>query len=1172
MPPDPSNFVRRGRDGKAIVPISAQALFEKQPPQALEAEMSLLGSMILDPRVIPDVLPFVRKSEDFYSESNGAIFKAIVDLYDQRNSGDLVQLVDMLRDRHVLDTIGGVGYLEQLAASVPTSVNAPHFAKIVGEKAKLRRLIDTAGSILYDAYHVGELGPEGAREVLDRAEMAVFEIAQEQAASDPQSLADLLELELQRIEAQDFGDGSMSGVATGYYDLDDKLRGLQPGELLVLAARPSMGKCLSADSEVVLRDGSIVTMESLHRLRCGEVATLGHDMRLAWTTPSAFIDDGRKPVFEVTTRLGRRVRTTLTHPFLSMQGWRPLGMLRVGEHIAVPRRIDAFGQGVLRDCEVKLLAYLIGDGGLTGTTPRFTNANERIASDFLSSVRAFGGVDAVRSDTRAHEAPSWRIVRQDDSVREDRARWHAQFALALTASGRTQRSIAQALGVSPASITHWMQGASVPSAPLRDACAAQLAAPHLASDDTQVRFDVPNAVASWLASLGLLGESSHTKAIPACVFTLRRDLLAMFLNRLFATDGWATTLRTGQVQLGYASVCEKLARQVQHLLLRFGIIASLRQRWVRYNQSRRSSWQLDITHAQSIHAFIEHVGIYGKEDALARAAASLAQRARTGDDAKTNRDLIPAAVCRQIEQAKGSASWAQLARASGIEHARGTNLHVGTRALSRGRLAKLVKGLRTLHDPTSADHLAGDLASHAAGHPTNTLINQLDALSTSDLYWDEIVSIEPLGLQQVYDITIDHTHNFVASDVCVHNTALALNLAEQMACGGISSGQTPTKRVPVGIFSLEMSKQALVQRMLSARSGVQGQLLRGGTRMGDKNLRDLMMAADELKAAPIYIDDSPDLTVLNLRARARRMVAQHGVKAIMIDYLQLMSAPGAARESRQVEVSTISRGVKALARELKVPILCLSQLNRASESREGNRPRMSDLRESGSIEQDADVILLLHREEYYHVQDESWKQENPDKVGIAEIIIAKQRNGPTGVVKLYWDNNTTRFKNYDAHMQAPGGVGGMGGMGGGGNDLGNPFHDAPRTSAPRAGQASAGTYGNAHYASPSGAAEAPPWTKPNMPGNMQVNMQGNTQQSNSPPQADAGFASAGFASTGFDEFDTDGEQPRESQSRENQSREIKPAPGTAFGNRAKKGIPDYHRDGGGSDQRPELSE
>jgi replicative DNA helicase len=139
----------------------------------------------------------------------------------------------------------------------------------------------------------------------------------------------------------------------------------------------------------------------------------------------------------------------------------------------------------------------------------------------------------------------------------------------------------------------------------------------------------------------------------------------------------------------------------------------------------------------------------------------------------------------------------------------------------------------------------------------------------------------------------------------------------------------------------------------------------------------------------------------------------------MIDYLQLLTSPGAARESRQVEVSTISRGIKALARELDLPVVCLAQLNRASEQREGNRPRMADLRESGSIEQDADVIILLHREDYYHVQDENWAIENPDKIGVAELIIAKQRNGPTGVVKLKWDAATTRFKNLDEHAQAP---------------------------------------------------------------------------------------------------------------------------------------------------------
>ena len=130
----------------------------------------------------------------------------------------------------------------------------------------------------------------------------------------------------------------------------------------------------------------------------------------------------------------------------------------------------------------------------------------------------------------------------------------------------------------------------------------------------------------------------------------------------------------------------------------------------------------------------------------------------------------------------------------------------------------------------------------------------------------------------------------------------------------------------------------------------------------------------------------------------------------MIDYLQLMSA-GSRVESRQIEVSEISRGVKAMARELNVPVICLSQLNRAAEQREGHRPRMSDLRESGSIEQDADVVMMLHREDYYHSGDQHWMAANQDKLGVAELIIAKQRNGPTGTVMLQWDSGTTRFGN-----------------------------------------------------------------------------------------------------------------------------------------------------------------
>ena len=236
-------------------------------------------------------------------------------------------------------------------------------------------------------------------------------------------------------------------------------------------------------------------------------------------------------------------------------------------------------------------------------------------------------------------------------------------------------------------------------------------------------------------------------------------------------------------------------------------------------------------------------------------------------------------------------------------------------------------------------------------------------------------------------------------------TAFALNIAEQMGIAGHG----------VGIFSLEMGKQQLVQRMLCARGRIDSQRMRRST-LREDDYKRLMAACGDLENAPIYIDDTPGLSLLQLRSKARRMKDKHDISAIVIDYLQLMSAGGRV-ESRQIEVSEISRGVKAMARELKVPVLCLSQLNRAAEQREGHRPRMSDLRESGSIEQDADVVMMLHREEYYHRGDPDWLDQNPDKQGVAEVIVAKQRNGPTGVVNLAWDAASTKF--HDLSFASP---------------------------------------------------------------------------------------------------------------------------------------------------------
>lgn len=451
-------------------------LFEQLPPHTIEAEMSLLGSLLLDPRVIGDVILIVRNGESFFKPANGAIYDAVIELYDKRGSVDIVQLNQLLIDRDILDTIGGQDYLVELASSVPSASNAKYYAGLVREKAMIRGLIETAGEILYDAYN----SPEDARSILEEAEQRIFNLAQQSEQASSQTLRELID---QTMKFLDENEGrAITGVATGYAELDEMTAGLQQGEMLIIAARPSMGK-----------------------------------------------------------------------------------------------------------------------------------------------------------------------------------------------------------------------------------------------------------------------------------------------------------------------------------------------------------------------------------------------------------------------------------------------------------------------------------------------------------------------------------------------TALALNLAEQVALQGKS----------VALFSLEMSRQQLVQRLLCSRSGVDSQRLRRNM-LRDREWHKLHRACDQLMDAPIYIDDTPGLSSMQLRAKARRLMAKHDLKMVVIDYLQLMTS-GRRAESRQQEVSEISRAVKAMARELEVPVICLSQLNRAAEQREGHRPRMADLRESGSIEQDADVIMMLHREEYYHQQDPHWAEDNPEKVGVAELIIAKQRNGPTGTVRLTWVPSSTRFR--DHSHAAPTGMG-----------------------------------------------------------------------------------------------------------------------------------------------------
>ncbi|MGA9993961.1 MAG: DnaB-like helicase N-terminal domain-containing protein, partial [Pyrinomonadaceae bacterium] len=672
-------------------------LLERPLPNSAESERAILGAILLDNGLVSQAIELLRP-EDFYVPSHRRVFLGMIALFERGSEINPILIGEELKRDGALEQVGGITFITNLTYGLPHFANIAHYAKLVRGKSMLRQLIKATNKITSEALEE-EDDPEI---ILDHAEQMIFALADERTRQGFAHVKPVADSLLEKVQEMAGRSAMLTGLTTGFNEFDHMTSGLQPSDLIVVAARPSMGKCLAFDSEILLSDGSVITIEELYRRRSAELLTLDGSFKFRVARPSDYVDDGIKPVYRVTTRLGRAIETTLSHPFLTIDGWHPLHRLRVGAKVAVPRVLNVFGAGEMRECEIKLLAYLIGDGCLTKSSPRFVVGKPALQHDFEEAVSQFGGVEAVPANSA------------------DRT-----FTL------RVRR----------------IKG---------------------------LKF---NALLLWLRQRGVHGLKSNAKFIPSEVFTLRRELIALFLNRLFATDGWAARLSTGQSQLGYASTSERLARQIQHLLLRFGIIASLKKRAVKYKDERRTAWQLDITDALSIQTFIKEIGIHGKEQAISEIVDALDCRRY-----QTNRDLVPVEIWERIAHLKGRELWSALARRAGIKGH--TNIHAGKRALSRERLRIL----------------AGALESQS-----------LSQLATSEIYWDEIVSIEHVGSKQVYDLTIPETHNFVANDVCVHNTSLCLTLAQNAAIHA---------QAVVGVFSLEMSKESLVMRMLCSEGRV----------------------------------------------------------------------------------------------------------------------------------------------------------------------------------------------------------------------------------------------------------------------------------------------------------------------------------------------------------------
>ncbi|MFA6296194.1 MAG: replicative DNA helicase [Patescibacteria group bacterium] len=937
---------------------------EKLPPRNKEAEKSVLGSLLIDKDAIIKVSDFLR-SEDFYEEKNSMIFSSMLELYEKREPIDVVSLANSLTDKGHLDLIGGRSYLVSLANIVPTAGNIIHYAKIVQRKSTLRKLITAAGDISRLGYQEGK----DIEKLLDEAEQKLFGISQKYLKQNFIVIKDVLTDAFERIDELHRDGSKLRGIPTGFPDLDNVLAGFQRSDLIILAARPSMGKCVTADTEIIDPEtGSMLTIEKAYKEKLRNILTLNNELKIQKTEISNYLDDHIKPVYEIETALGYKIKTTLTHPFLTIDGWKPLLKLKAGQRIGRPRVIPIFGKKSLESHKVKCLAYFIADGGLTTHCPIFTNNNKKIISDFQNSVTKFPNVKFMLSDFNGKRTPSFRVSSTKIKDKQKIKKFGELLKTFVIKTNQKQMDIEKSIGLSHAGFSAIINGHWLPTCETLKSILDYLKLPLKTQNQIKKlrnELEDSNSVTKWLKQLDLMGKSAGNKFVPEIIFSLKKEFVALFLNRLFSCDGSAY-LGKNNYGLSYSSISEKLIKQIQHLLLRFGIISKLRIKKIKYNNEVRTAFEIEIRNKENISRFAKEIGIFGKEKQLAK-LEKFVNKKTSG----WTYDTLPIEVWHLVKKAKGKKTWQEIYKKLNLPLTH--NIHAFRRNPRRETIKKLATVLKS---------------------------KKLLELAESDIVWDKIKSIKYIGKKQVYDLSINSTHNFIANDFLVHNTSLALDFAKNIA----------KQKIPVGIFSLEMSKEQLVDRILCSEANVDLWRMRTGKlsdREEDDDFPRIGHAMGVLSEAPLFIDDSPSSNIMEIRTKARRLHAEHGLGFLVVDYLQLME--GRNTESRVQEVSEISRALKGIARELNVPVLALSQLSRAVENRTPQIPQLSDLRESGSIEQDADVVMFIYREEVY--------KKDTDRKHIAEIHIKKHRNGPTGVVDLFFEQNVASFRNLEKRRE-----------------------------------------------------------------------------------------------------------------------------------------------------------
>lgn len=851
--------------------------FGRQPPHDMAAEQSVLGGMLLSKDAIADVVEALRPG-DFYRPAHQSIYDTILDLYSRGEPADPVTVAAGLDRRGELKRIGGAPYLVTLTQTVPTAANAGYYAEIVAEKAILRRLVE-AGTRIVQYGYAGADGQD-VTEVVDRAQAEVYEVTERRTAEDFLPLEELLQPTMDEIDSIASRGGISAGVPTGFTELDEVTNGLHPGQMIIVAARPGVGKALALDTPLPTPTGW-TTM--------GEVA-VGDELLDAEGKPTRVIAATEvmvdRPCYEVEfsdgtvivadeqhqwlteTRASRRSAQQAATGYNRYRNQRTFAAVRTTSEIAATLRCATADKRLnhsvsnarplqLPERDLLVPPYTLGAwlGDGAAASAQITSADPEIIARIESE-----GLVAVPSNS-AKLRYSLRLPPDEPiaaRVCVVCGRSFAPFTSEVRTCGRSCGGRARFVSLPVAAPTCPRCGGRSIGLRLCQACRTSV-----------------GSVQARLRTIGVLGDKHIPNEYLRASEKQRRALLAGLLD----TDG--TVTNGGSVQVSVTD--ERLFNDVNELVVSLGYRCSVSKKPVRGRTAKRS-----IAYTLTFATDDEVFGLYRK-----------------------------AVLHKERRAARNTAR-------------------------------------------------------------------------SSARYIVDVRRVESVPVRCVEVENVTHLYLAGRSMIPTHNSTLGMDF---MRSASIKHGLASV------IFSLEMSRTEIVMRLLSAEAKIKLGDMRSG-RMSDDDWTKLARRMSEISEAPLFVDDSPNLTMMEIRAKARRLKQRHDLKLIVVDYLQLMTS-GKKVESRQQEVSEFSRSLKLLAKELEVPVVAISQLNRGPEQRTDKRPQVSDLRESGSLEQDADMVILLHR-------PDAFERDDP-RGGEADLILGKHRNGPTATITVAHQLHLSRF-------------------------------------------------------------------------------------------------------------------------------------------------------------------